>query len=95
MPNPAAVYAVLTDEPLNLRFHEIAELTDYQIYSIYLRERDSKGNPKPIPAPAPIYRTVRNKIRERNQFIASCIQSGQTPQQALKQWEIINHVKRN
>lgn len=93
MPNPAAVYAVLTDEPFNLRFHEIASLTDYQIYSIYLRERDSKGKAKPIPAAPPIYRTVRNKIRDRNQFIASCIQAGQTPQQALKQWEIINHVR--
>lgn len=46
MINALAIFASLTDTPYLLRIHEIAELTDFQIWRIYGKERDSKGVPK-------------------------------------------------
>lgn len=46
--NSLAIFASLTDTPYLLRIGEISELTDYQIWRIYGKERDSKGHPKQI-----------------------------------------------
>ena len=81
---------MLADEPFCLSYDQIAALTDYQIYMLYLRDRDSKGNVKPYESAKPIYRSVRDPVRERNQYMAMCIEAGQSPQQALKRWESMN-----
>jgi len=47
--NSLAVVASLTDQPYLLSMDQIAELTDYQIWRIYGKERDDRGVPKTIP----------------------------------------------
>lgn len=47
--NSLAIFALLTDQPYLLRIAEIANLTDWQIWRIYGKDRDERGIPIAIP----------------------------------------------
>lgn len=81
----AQVYAVLVDEPYCLSFDQIAKLTDYQVYCLYLRPRDKNGTPVPIPTPQ-IYREVKDRDAARVNFFSTGSMFGIPTQTLQRQW---------
>jgi len=68
--NALAIVASLTDAPYLLRIHEIAELTDYQIWRIYGKDRDDKGHPRQMPGSVANSRREAEMVDAKTKFLA-------------------------
>lgn len=83
--NVAQVYAVLIDEPYCLSFDQIAKLTDYQIFVLYLRERDKDGIPKKLEDPK-LYREVKDRNAAKINFFTTGSMFGVPAHILQRQW---------
>ena len=64
---------------------QISKLTDRQIFTLYLRERDKDGVPLPIVNPK-IYRQSKNRDAEKVNFFTTGSMFGVPQSVLLKQW---------
>lgn len=69
-----------------VRYADIAELTDRQIFEHYFRPRDKHGVPKPIPNPV-LYREVHDLDKMRAEFVAMSAGFGRSPQDTDAMWK--------
>jgi len=76
----------LSSEPFLLTYDEIAVLTDRQIFTHYFRPRDSKGNPKPLPAPE-LYREIKDIDKLKVEFFMTASALGMHPSKVQQQWD--------
>lgn len=53
-----------------LRIHEIADLTDFQIWKIYGKERDSKGVPRQMSSSLAQSKRESELVDAKNKFLA-------------------------
>lgn len=68
--NALAIVASLTDTPYLLRINDIADLTDYQIWRIYGKDRDDKGNPRQIPGSLAPSKREADIVDAKTKFLA-------------------------
>ncbi len=74
------------DEPFVYRIHEIAALTDYQIYTLVIGDRNNKGEKRTLETRDKV-RKVRDLEKEKQMFFATG-QLFKIPISVLqKQWE--------
>jgi hypothetical protein len=64
-----AIFASLTDEPYLLSIDQIGDLTDYQIWRIYGKDRDANGRAKPIPGSFGSSQRETHLVDEKAQFL--------------------------
>lgn len=83
--NVAQLYAALIDEPYRLSFDQIAKLTDYQIYALYMRERDKNGIPLPLKDPQ-LYREVLDREAAKVNFFTTSSMFGVPAHIIQRQW---------
>lgn len=82
----AQVYSQLMDEPFFYRIQEIAALTDYQIYTLIIGDRNSKGEKKTLETKNKV-RQIRDLEKEKQLFMTTG-QLFKIPISVLeKQWE--------
>jgi len=80
------IYSQLMDEPFFYRIHEIANLTDYQIYTLIIGDRNNKGEKKTLETKNKV-RKVRDLEKEKQIFFTTG-QLFKIPISVLeKQWE--------
>lgn len=84
--NALAIFASLTDTPYLLRVHEISELTDYQIWRIYGKERDEKGTPRTIPGSLPTSKRESEIVDAKVQFLAMGTAMGMNLAELQQKW---------
>jgi hypothetical protein len=67
---------------------DIADLTDYQIHTLYFRARDKQGIPKPMPAPKQKKKKVKIDIKKAYQeYMMASLALGMNPEVIQKNWE--------
>lgn len=76
--------AILVSEPFQLRPWEIAELTDAQIYGIYLYPRDDNGALKKRNEVPEKFQSLEEK---RSYFFAMGTSFGIPPAELQRQWD--------
>lgn len=81
---------MLIDEPYCLSMSQIADLTDYQIHTLYFRPRDKQGIPKPLPAPKQKKSKKNPKIdikKAYQEYMMASLALGLSPQIVQQNWE--------
>jgi hypothetical protein len=79
----------LTDTPYLLKISDIEQLTDYQIWRIYGKDRDPNGKARPIDA---TYSSARESalVDEKNKYIGMGLALGMKLDELISAWSASN-----